>query len=73
MPCAEGLGLVQDLYLQRIRLATDCVEVVLSVNNSSNGRHGMIVKEIKAREETVEDIQLSYENRIEGIMMRLVC
>jgi hypothetical protein len=73
MACAKGLGLVQDLYLQRIRLATDCVEVVQSVNNSSNGRYGMIVKEIKAREETVEDIQLSYENRIEGIMMRLVC
>ena len=63
MACAEGLSLAQDLQLQQIRLATDCLEVVQSVRNSSMGRYGMIIKEIKSREAAFSEVQICHEGR----------
>nr|XP_051196898.1 uncharacterized protein LOC127310254 [Lolium perenne] len=55
MACAEGLSLAHDLQLQRICLASDCLEVVQSVMASSMGKYGIIIKEIKARKAAFDE------------------
>jgi ribonuclease HI len=63
MACAEGLSLAQDLQLQRICLASDCLEVVQSVMASSMGKYGIIIKEIKARKAAFDEVQICHEGR----------
>ncbi|TVU04461.1 hypothetical protein EJB05_47571, partial [Eragrostis curvula] len=48
MACREGFALASDLAVQKIRLATDCVNVVRSVPGTGMGPYGHIVQEISA-------------------------
>ena len=44
----EGLALARDLGMQRITIASDCVNVVRSIQGPGMGLYGHIVQEIKA-------------------------
>ena len=49
MACREGLALAKDLALQKIRIATDCANVVRSIQGPGMGPYGHIIREIKSR------------------------
>jgi hypothetical protein len=43
------MSLASDLLLRRIRLASDCANVVQSIHEEAMGTYGQVVREIKAR------------------------
>ena len=43
----EGLALAHDLVLHRVRLASDCANAVRSIEQTTRGVYGQIIKEIK--------------------------
>jgi ribonuclease HI len=49
MACREGLSLAADLLLARFRVASDCRNVIKSLEGEEWGVYGHIVKEVKAR------------------------
>ena len=48
MAVREGLNLAQDLLLTRIRVASDCLSVIISLKEQNLGRYSHILHEIKA-------------------------
>ena len=63
MACREGLALASDLDLQKIRIATDCVNVVKNIYGQGMGLYGHIVMEIKAGAARFVDAQFVHESR----------
>ncbi|GJN03723.1 hypothetical protein PR202_ga21199 [Eleusine coracana subsp. coracana] len=62
--CREGMALASDLaLLRRIRLASDCSNVVRSILEQDMGSYGPIIKEIKARRTSFEEVQFVHEGR----------
>ena len=49
MACREGLALASDLLLQKFRIATDCQNVVRSMQGSGMGPYDHLIQEIKSR------------------------
>jgi hypothetical protein len=49
MACRDGLSLAADLLLARFRVASDCLNVIKSLEGEGWGVYGHIVKEVKAR------------------------
>jgi hypothetical protein len=49
MACSEGLALVDDHLLQRVRVALDCFNVIRSIQDKGNGSYGHTIQELKAR------------------------
>jgi len=45
MACREGLALASDLHLGKIRMASDCLHVVRSIDAPGMGRYAHIAKE----------------------------
>ena len=46
MACREGLALAADLMLTLLRLASDCVNAIISMEGRNMSPYGQIVKEI---------------------------
>jgi ribonuclease HI len=63
MACREGLTLGEDLLLRRVKLATDCLNVVNMINGEGRGSYGHIVQEIKARKTTFGKVDIVHEQR----------
>jgi len=63
MACREGLALASDLDLQKIRIATDCVNVVKNIYGQGMGLYGHIVMEIKAGAARFVNAQFIHESR----------
>ena len=63
MACREGLALASDLDLQKIRIVTDCVNVVKNIYGQGMGLYGHIVIEIKAGAARFVDAQFVHESR----------
>ena len=63
MACQEGLALASDLDLQKIRIATDCVNVVKNIYGQDMGLYGHIIMEIKAGAARFVDAQFVHEGR----------
>ena len=63
MACREGLALASDLDLQKIRISTDCVNVVKNIYGQGMGLYGHIVMEIKAGAARFVDAQFIHEGR----------
>ena len=61
MACREGLALASDLDLQKIRIATDCVNVVKSIHGQGMGLYSHIFREIKAGAAWYVDTQFVHE------------
>ena len=63
MTCREGMALAADLYLQRFKLATDCINVVKSLEGEGMGPYAQNVREIKARTGDFSEVQFAHEGR----------
>lgn len=44
LACREGLSLASDLLLHRVRLASDCANVVRSIHDEALGPYGHVVR-----------------------------
>jgi ribonuclease HI len=63
MACREGFAVAADLLVQRFRLASDCSNVVRNIQGEGMGIYGHIVKEIKARADGFQQVQIVFEGR----------
>ena len=63
MACREGLALAKDLALQKILIATDCANVVRSIQGPGMGTYGHITREIKAGVATFMEAEVIHESR----------
>ena len=59
----EGLALARDLGMQRITIASDCVNVARSLQGPSMGLYGHIVREIKAEMTSFTKANFVHEGR----------
>ena len=46
LACREGLSLASDLMVHWPRLATNCINVVRSIESGGKGLYGHVIKEI---------------------------
>ncbi|KAM0904872.1 hypothetical protein ACQ4PT_017735 [Festuca glaucescens] len=65
--CREGLTLAANLLLQRLRVVTDCINVVRSIDGDGMGSYGHIVKEIRARSEDFREVNFVHEGRTSNV------
>jgi ribonuclease HI len=63
MACREGLSLAADLLLARFSVASDCLNVIKSLEGEGWGVYGHIVKEVKARASDFQTVQFVHEGR----------
>ena len=63
MACREGMALAADILLQRFKLATDCSNVVRSLEEECMGPYGHIVREIKASVGDFQEVLFAHEGR----------
>ena len=63
MACREGLALASDLLLQRIMVASDCINAIRSIQEESMGQYGQITKEIRATSEQFAKVEFVHERR----------
>ena len=49
LACREALALASDLHVRKIKVASDCLEVINSMQTSYVGKFSVILKEIKVR------------------------
>jgi ribonuclease HI len=63
LACREALALAQDLHLQRVTIATDCLAVLNDMQRPFAGRYSMILEEIKANSGPFGEAVFRHENR----------
>jgi hypothetical protein len=63
LACREGLALASDLLLTKFRVASDCSNVIKSLEGSGYGVYGHIVQEIQARAGEFAMTQFVHEGR----------
>jgi ribonuclease HI len=63
LACREGLALAKDLLLQKIKLSTDCLNVVRSIAEGNKGAYGHIIQEISARRRLFQAVDIVHEGR----------
>jgi hypothetical protein len=63
MACREGLTLASDLGLQRFILASDCINVVRSIQGGSLGSYGKVIKEIRDTMKLFGQVEVVHEGR----------
>jgi ribonuclease HI len=63
LACREALALAQDLHLQRITIASDCLAVLNDMQRPFAGRYSMILEEIKATSGHFDEAVFRHENR----------
>jgi ribonuclease HI len=64
LACREGLALTSDLLLTNFRVASDCLNVIKSLESAGWGCYGHIVQEIKARAGDFINAQFVHEGRV---------
>ena len=67
LACREGLALAVDLNLRKLRVASDCSNVIGSLTGVGFSQYGHIVKEIRARAAGFVAAEFVYENRSSNI------
>jgi hypothetical protein len=63
LTCREGLNLVLDLFLMRIRVASDCQNLIRNLGGEGKGLYGHIIMELRTRSADFETIQFVHEGR----------
>jgi hypothetical protein len=64
MACREGMALAADLYVRRVKLASDCANVIKSINiNEVLTVYGQVVREIRITREEFEYFDFVHEGR----------
>ena len=71
MACREGLALAKDLALQKILIATDCANVVRSIQGHGTGPYGHITREIKAEMASFMEAEVGEESQMEKLIVWL--
>ncbi|KAK1644381.1 hypothetical protein QYE76_062186 [Lolium multiflorum] len=61
--CNEALSLALDLQLTKIKIASDCLEVIINLNNKVPCRYVMVLKEIEYRSSLFQVASFSHEFR----------
>jgi ribonuclease HI len=67
LACQEGLNLALDLLLMRIRVASDCQNLIRNLDGEEKGPYGHIIMELKAWSADFETIQFVHEGRSANI------
>jgi hypothetical protein len=65
--CSEGLALAEDLHIDSILVATDCLVVSREINDGSLASYGSILKEIAERRRHFNDSRVIHEGRSSNI------
>jgi hypothetical protein len=64
MACREGLALAYDVYLRRVKLASDCANVIQSFKAAEMlGPCGQIIKKMKSSSADFELCEFAHEGR----------
>jgi hypothetical protein len=63
MACREGLALAADIVLWRVRLASDSSNVIRSITEQGLGCYGQVIREIRARADSLREVQFIHERR----------
>ena len=62
--CREALELAGDLNIQRIMVASDCLNVITEIKSgSASGRHCMILRDIQQRRSDFQETMYGHEQR----------
>jgi ribonuclease HI len=64
LACREAVESARDLNLHRIRVATDCQNVVRSLEERSLGRYAHIIQEVLAAHSDFDELSFSHERRV---------
>jgi ribonuclease HI len=63
LACREALALALDLQIARVRIASDCLEVINSLEGDYMGIFSSVIREIRSREEDFEALSFVHERR----------
>jgi ribonuclease HI len=63
LACREAMSLAKDLHLQRIHIASDCLEVVSSMGQPNLGRFSTILQEIETSRRDFSAVNFVHEHR----------
>jgi ribonuclease HI len=63
MACREGLALATDLLLQQVRVASDCLNVIRSIDEEGRESYGHVIQEIKTWATEFQHVQFVHEGR----------
>lgn len=63
----KALSLALDLSLDRVVIACNCKPVVEEIDKGSDGRYGMIIKEINARAREFTSCNFVFEERASNV------
>jgi ribonuclease HI len=64
LACREVLALAQDLNVQTVCIATDCLEVANNIQRPYFDEYGMIIQEIKETASLFRAASFRHENRV---------
>ena len=63
LACREGLALASDLMLQKVRIATDCANIVKNVCGPAMSPCGHTIREINVGTASFALVEVVYESR----------
>ena len=63
LACREALALAQDLMVDKVTVASDCLSVVNALKNKYAGNYSMIIDEVKATASSMLVVLFRHENR----------
>jgi ribonuclease HI len=63
MACREALALAQDLNIQKICVASDCLEVIKNLTQPYDGRYVAVIREIKDTTTLFQSVVFKHEAR----------
>ena len=63
LACREGLALVSDLMLRKVKIATECTNIAKNMCGLGMSPYGHIIREIKAGMASFTSVEVVYETR----------
>jgi ribonuclease HI len=64
LACREALSLAQDINTRRIRVASDCLNVVRSMDQGTMGVYAHVVREFKETARELDEVVVVHERRV---------
>jgi ribonuclease HI len=64
LACSEALALAEDMHLNKLWVASDCLNVIKEINDGANsGQQCMIIKQIHLKRNQFSEAKFSHERR----------
>ncbi|KAK1602924.1 hypothetical protein QYE76_018047 [Lolium multiflorum] len=63
LACREALALAEDLNIQKMVVASDCLQVINNIHGDFRGSYSMVTREINAKSSSFSDVRFRHENR----------